>query len=66
MKRGKLCIPEDERVFVTLAIAEHYLVELCHNIASAFVHQIQGCFLIGFGELVSIRELVKSFAINPA
>ena len=50
----KRLTPEDEGVFVTLAIAEHYLVELCHNIASAFVHQIQGCFLIGFGELVSI------------
>ena len=59
-------IPEDEGVFIALAIAEHNLVELCHNIDSAFVHQIQGCFLIGFGELVSIRELVKSFAINPA
>ena len=50
----KRLIPEDEGVFIALAIAEHNLVELCHNIDSAFVHKIQGCFLIGFGELVSI------------
>ena len=46
--------PEYKGVLVTLAVTKNNLIELVHNIAGTFVHQVQSCFLIGFGELVSV------------
>ena len=57
--------PEHKGVLVALAVTKNNLIELVHNIAGTFVHQVQGCFLIGFGELVSIRELVETFPVYP-
>ena len=55
---------EHEGVFIALTIAEEDFIELSHNIDCTFVHQIQSCFLIGFGKLVIVRKFVKTFAIN--
>ena len=57
--------PEDKRELVTLSVTNNNLIELVHNIAGAFVHQVQSCFLIGFGEVVSIGELVETFPVYP-
>ena len=61
----EITTPEHEGVFITLAVAEQNLIELCHNIDGAFVHQIQGSFLIGFGKLVGVGEFVETLAVNP-
>ena len=55
--------PEHEGVLVALAVTKNNLIELVHNIAGAFVHQVQSCFLIGFGEVVSVGELVETLPV---
>ena len=57
--------PEHKGELVTLSVTKNNLIELVHNIAGAFVHQVQSCFLIGFGEVVSIGELVETFPVYP-
>ena len=35
------------------------------HIAGTFVHEVQGRFLIGFGEAMNITELVETLAVQP-